>query len=375
MGALSNIEITTLVLFVFGFVLLIGGGEILVRGASRLAVSMGISPLVVGLTVVAFCTSAPELAVSIQAAVAGQGDLAVGNVIGSNISNILLILGIAALIAPVVIKQQLIIVDVPLMIIASLLMWVFALDGVVSPLEGALLFIGILGYILFAMAQSRREQRSVKAQYSDTYAPPARSSTPLWVSLSQVIIGVSLLVIGANWLVDGAVAVAKALGVGELIIGLTVIAVGTSLPELATSVIASARGERDIAAGNVIGSCIFNILGVLGATALLAPNGVAVPATAISFDLPIMVATAVACLPIFFSGNRISRGKGALFVGYYLAYVAYVVLAAIQHPALNILSTVALWFAIPLTIITLLTLFFRQLRANRLARAAPENAT
>jgi len=154
-----------------------------------------------------------------------------------------------------------------------------------------------------------------------------------------------------------------------------VIAVGTSLPELATSVIASVRGERDIAAGNVIGSCIFNILGVLGATALLAPNGVAVPATAISFDLPIMVATAVACLPIFFSGNRISRGKGALFVGYYLAYVAYVVLAAIQHPALNILSTVALWFAIPLTIITLLTLFFRQLRANRLARAAPENAT
>ena len=362
-----GLDALTVVLFIVGFVLLIAGGEVLVRGAARLAVSMGISPLVVGLTVVAFCTSAPELAVSIQSAVAGKSDLALGNVVGSNISNILLILGIAALITPLVIRQQLIALDVPLMIGASLIVLAFAYDGQINRLEGLVLFIGIIAYTVFAIVQSRRERLSVQAEYAEVLDAPKAAAVPMWRSLVQIVVGVVLLVVGANWLVDGAVAVAKVLGISELIIGLTVIAIGTSLPELATSVIASLRGERDIAAGNVIGSCIFNLLCVLGLTAVVAPDGVPVPVTALNFDIPIMVATAIACLPIFFTGHRIARWKGALFVGYYLAYVSYLVLDTIHHEALDTMRNVMIWFVIPLTLITLLTLVIRQARANRLA--------
>jgi len=372
MTALMNIEIMTLVLFVIGLVLLVVGGEVLVRGASKLATSMGISPLVVGLTVVAFCTSAPELAVSIQSSISGQTDIALGNVIGSNIVNVLLILGVSAVIAPLIIKQQLIRLDVPLMIVVSLVVWLFSSDGQISRLEGAVLFIGIIAYTAFAVIQSRKEQQAVRAEYEEAFAQPEARKTPAWLNIAMVAVGVGLLVVGSNWLVDGAVAVAQALGVDDLIIGLTVVAIGTSLPELATSVIASIRGERDIAAGNVIGSNIFNILSVLGLSALLGSNGVVVSSTALHFDIPIMVATAVACLPIFFVGSEMGRWKGALFIGYYVAYVAYLVLASIQHPALAVLSTVALWFAIPLTIITLLTLVVRQLRVNRFMKTNPK---
>lgn len=354
----------TLTLFALGFVLLIGGAEWLVRGSSRLAAQFGISPLVIGLTVVAFGTSAPELAVSLQSTMAGQPDLAMGNVVGSNICNILLILGLAALAAPLVVQQQLLRQDVPLMIGVSILLYVLVLDGSVGRLDGALLFAGIIGYVVFSIVQSRREtNRQVQEEYANEYGTkPDSGSVPR--NLALVVIGLVLLGLGARWLVDGAVLIARLLGMSELIIGLTVIAVGTSLPEIAASVVASLRGERDIAVGNAIGSNLFNIMAVLGLTGLVAPEGIAVSPAALNFDLPVMIAVAVACLPIFITGYRIDRWEGGLFIGYYAAYLAYLVLDATGHDALDTYSSVMLLFVIPLTVLTLLILLWRSYQSR-----------
>lgn len=365
---------TTILLFAAGLLLLALGGEVLVRGASRLATASGISPLIVGLTIVAFSTSAPELAVTLQAAAAGRADIAVGNVVGSNIANVLLILGLSAVVAPLVVAQQLVRVDVPIMIAASGLALGLAWDGQVSALEGAGLMALLGGYLFLVIYLSRRESAAVKQEYADEYGTAAPRASTLWVrNLLLVALGVALLVAGAQWLVEGAVAFARWLGLSELIIGLTIVAVGTSLPELATSVVATVRGERDIAVGNVVGSNIFNLLSVLGLTAVLAPAGVPVAAPALSFDLPVMVAVSVACLPVFFNGYRIARWEGALFLGYYLAYTAYLVLQSAQHDALPLFSAVMLWFVLPLTTLTLLVVYTRQWRA-RPALALDESA-
>lgn len=357
--------------FILGLVLLVAGGEALVRGAARLATAAGISPLVVGLTVVAFSTSAPELAVTVSSAWRGQPDIAVGNIVGSNIANVLLILGLSAMVAPLAIKQQLVRVDVPLMIGASLLMFILAADGVVSGLEGGLLFALLIAYTTLAIVASRQETRAIEQEYAAEFGTMTSPSARQWpLNLLLVVAGVAMLVLGAQWLVEGAVAVARRLGVSELIIGLTIVAVGTSLPELATSLVATLHNERDIAVGNVVGSNIFNILSVLGLTAIVAPNGVAVSPTALNFDLPVMIAVAVACLPVFFNGYRIERWEGVLFLTYYLAYIVYLVLAAIEHDALPLFGNVMLWFVIPLTGITLLVISVRALRARA---PLPEN--
>jgi cation:H+ antiporter len=309
--------VVTVGLFVLGLVLLIGGSEMLVRGASRLATAVGVSPLVVGLTVVAFGTSAPELAVSVQSALAGQSGLAVGNVVGSNILNVLLILGLSAVILPLTVAQQLIRLDVPLMIAASLLFFVFALDGVLGRGESGLLFAGAAAYTVFCIRQSRKESARVQQEYAEEFADPAPGKHGRGYVVGQFALiagGLLLLLLGARWLVDGAVTFARQLGVSELIIGLTIIAIGTSLPEIATTVMASLRGERDIAVGNVIGSNLFNLLVVIGVTGIVAPAGVTVPAAALRFDIPVMIAVAVACLPVFFSGGRIARWEGGLFL-------------------------------------------------------------
>jgi cation:H+ antiporter len=336
-----------------GLVVLIGGAELLVRGASQLAAAVGISSLVIGLTVVSFGTSAPELAVSIQSSLAGQPDLAIGNVVGSNICNILLILGICATITPLVVARQLIRLDVPLMIGVSLLLFLLARDGQIGRWDGGLLFGGIIAYIVFTLSQSRREHALAAA---DADAPPAPQPTPLSLLLQVVLIlaGLGLLILGANWLVTSAVTIARALGVSELVIGLTVIAIGTSLPEVATSTLASIRGERDLAVGNVVGSNLFNILTILGLTSLITPINVA-PA-AIRFDLPIMITVALACLPIFFTGMQIARWEGLLFLCYYLAYTLFLILTATQSAALPLFSIAMLGFALPLTAVTLLVL-------------------
>lgn len=356
----------TFLLLAAGLLALFAGGELLIRGATRLAAAAGISPLIVGLTVVAFGTSAPELAVTLQAALSGQTDLVVGNVVGSNIANVLLILGVAALITPLTVAQNLIRVDAPLMVTASLAAYFFAADGRISRLEGLALAAGIVAYTLFAIRSGRRESQAVAGEYGAAYGEERRAAQrglPLHLALG--VAGIGLLVAGAGWLVEGAVAVARALGVSELIIGLTVIAVGTSLPELAASIVAAVRGQRDIAVGNVVGSNLFNLLSVLGVTAVAAPEGVPVPPEALAFDLPVMTAVAVACLPVFFNGYRIARWEGALFVGYYAAYVAYLALTAIGSPARPAFGAAVLFFAAPITAVTLGVIAFRQWRAGR----------
>ncbi|MCL4826075.1 MAG: calcium/sodium antiporter [Caldilinea sp.] len=351
-----------------GLVVLVAGAELLVRGASRLAAALGIAPLVIGLTIVAFGTSAPELAVSVQSALRGQADIALGNVVGSNIFNVLFILGLSALIVPLLVAQQLVRFDVPLMIGVSVLVWVLSLNGFVERWEGAVLFAGILLYTVFLIVQSRREQNKTSAtEFEAEYAlhePVSWQRTVLNVGMA--VGGLALLVLGARWFVDGAVGLARFLGLSELVIGLTIVAAGTSMPEVATSVVAALRGERDIAVGNVVGSNIFNILAVLGVAAIVAPgNGAPVANNMLVVDMPFMIAVAIACLPIFFTGHTISRWEGLLFLGYYVAYTIYLVLDAVNQPAIVQYREFMLLFVAPLTVITLLVSVGREIRRRR----------
>jgi cation:H+ antiporter len=341
---------TTVLCLAGGFALLLAGADVLVRGASRLAILAGISPLVVGLTVVAYGTSAPELAVNIRAGLAGSGDLAVGNVVGSNQFNVLFILGASALAAPLIVRRRMVRLDVPLMVAVSVLAWAVSLDRVVGRIEGVILCAGAAAYTVFQIVSGRRDAAAEAAARGEGGGP--KGGGAVLVSLVLVAAGVGALVLGADWLVKGACDVARRLGVGELLIGLTIVAGGTSLPEAATSIVAAVRGERDIAVGNVVGSNIFNVLIVLGAASAVT-GGVAVAEQALRFDIPVMVAVAVACLPIFFTGERISRWEGVLFLGYYAAYVAYLVLAAKRHEALAPYGRALLWFVIPATALAL----------------------
>jgi cation:H+ antiporter len=355
----------TIVLFVLGIALLVVGAELLVRGASRLAIAAGVSPLVVGLTVVAFGTSAPELAVSVRAAVAGSADIAYGNVVGSNIFNVLFILGLSAIVAPLLVDRQLIRRDVPIMVGVSVLLPLLALDGRIGLIDGTLLFGGILAYTAFSVIQSRRESAATREEMAAGGNDEATG--PWWANLLLVVGGVGMLVLGARWLVDGAVVFARALGVSELVIGLTIVAAGTSLPEVATSVLASIRGHRDIAVGNVVGSNIFNILCVLGLTGVVAPNGVPVAPGALAFDTPVMIAVALACLPVFFTGPGIARWEGALFLFYYAVYVTFIVLEVTGSAVLPTFRNAMVFFALPLTAVTLLVLSARAWHRGRAA--------
>ena len=357
-----------IVLFVAGIALLILGAEFLVRGAARLALAVGISPLVVGLTVVAFGTSSPEMAVSVQAALSGRDDLAVGNVVGSNIFNVLFILGASALIVPLMVARQLVQQEVPIMVGTSLLLAWLCYDGRVSFLDG-LLLVGLLAsYTVFLVLQSRR---ALAAGGAGVEAPGDSKWDRHWsVQVLLVAGGLALLVLGARWLVDASISFAKHLGVSELVIGLTIVAAGTSLPEVATSIVAALRGQRDIAVGNVVGSNIFNILGVLGISAAAAPAGLAVAPALPAFDLPVMVAVAVACLPVFFTGHLIARWEGMLFLGLYVAYTVYLLLAAQDHDALEPFSATMLYSVLPLVAMTLALVAWREWQSRRYPKRA-----
>ena len=359
-----------LLLLAAGLLFLIAGAELLVRGASRLASIAGISPLVIGLTVVAYGTSSPELAVSLKSAFAGQADIAIGNVVGSNIFNVLLVLGLCASILPLTVSHQLIWLDVPIMIGASVLAFALALDGVIGRYDGVLLFTGAFLYTVFALRQGRNVGSAVAIDdFSREYSDKFKRRPSRWpLQAGFVLAGLVMLVYGARWLVYGAVAAAEALGVSELVIGLTIVAAGTSMPEVVTSLIASLRGERDIAVGNVIGSCIFNLLSVLGLCSLLAPDGIRIAPALLTFDMPVMLAVSLACAPIFFTGHTIARWEGALFLLYYAAYTAYVVLNAQAHDALPAFSAIMLQFVIPLTVLTLAIGYVRQGQRRELQR-------
>jgi cation:H+ antiporter len=350
-----------------GLVLLVVGAEALVKGASKIAAVIGISPLVIGLTIVAFGTSSPELAVSIGSALDGQSDIALGNVVGSNIFNVLFILGMSALITPLVVAQQLVRLDVPIMIGVSLLVLLFGWDGAVVWWEGAVLVAIGIWYTVFLIRQSKKEKRKdVLEDYQEEFADDGNPKNDrIWLQIIFVIVGLALLVLGSRFLVDSAVAIAQSLGVSELVIGLTIIAAGTSLPEVATSVLASIRKQEDIAVGNVVGSNIFNILIILGLTAIIAPGGVPVNPAALSFDIPFMIAVAVACLPLFFTGYRIDRWEGFVFLGYYVAYTAYLILKSQQNASLEMFRNAMIWFAVPLTVLTLVVVTLREMRKKR----------
>lgn len=356
-------------LFLAGLVALVAGAELLVRGASRLALALGVSPLVVGLTVVAFGTSAPEMAVSVGAALDGRTDMALGNVVGSNIANVLLILGLSALIVPLAVHRQVIRQEVPVMLAATLLLLGLAQFGRIPWWAGVVLVGLLVAYTAFLVMQSRRSKHTAAAaqevdDVADELPPPVTGWRAHWVvQTSYVMLGLVLLVVGAGWLVDAASAFARSLGVSEVVIGLTLVAVGTSLPELATSVMAAYKGERDMAVGNVVGSNVFNILGVLGLTTLAAgPAGVPVPAPVLHFDVWVMAAVAVACLPVFATGREIARWEGAVFVLCYAAYTAFLVLAAQHHAALVAFSHAMLAFVLPLVALMAVLLWWRKLR-------------
>jgi len=351
-----------ILLFIAGLAFLLVGAELLVRGASRLAALMGISPLVIGLTVVAFGTSAPELAVSVKSALAGQPGVALGNVVGSNIFNILFILGVSAIVVPLVVSRQLIRFDVPLMVVLSCLVLALCFNGTLSRMEGAFLVVGLLVYLVVLIRMGRAPDPG-----DAVGAPSAQDRTAaVWVRNGLYAVGgLALLVLGSRWLVDGAVAFARHLGISEVIVGLTIVAAGTSLPEVVTSIMAAFRGERDIAVGNVVGSNIFNLMGVLGFAALLSPEGMPVPASFVRFDLPIMVAVAFACMPIFFTGGIISRREGVLLLVYYVAYTAYLILAASSHDALPALRAAMVYFVIPLTLLTMVIVLRTELVLRR----------
>jgi cation:H+ antiporter len=349
--------------FVAGLAFLIVGAELLVRGASRLASRLGTSSLVIGLTVVAFGTSSPELAVSVEAALSGRATIALGNVIGSNIFNVLFILGISALVAPLAVSQQLVRLDVPLMIALSGLVLAFAWNGAVGRLEGLALVLGLAAYLGLVLRLGRQERTG--AEGVAPVAAVGAVQPRLLPNLLLVGVGLGMLVLGSRWLVGSATSIAVRLGVSELVIALTLVAAGTSLPEVVTSIVATLRGERDIAVGNVVGSNLFNIMGVLGVSSLVSPGGIEVSSAVLRFDIPVMIGVAVACLPIFFTGGVISRLEGVLLIGYYAAYTLYLLLAAAHHEALPRFSAAMLYFVVPLSALGLLFVVLRE--ARRLA--------
>lgn len=354
-----------------GLVLLIIGGEALVRSASTFATKAGISPLVIGLLVVSAATSAPEFAVTLGAVLNGEPGLAIGNVVGSNIANILLILGLSAVISPLIIKRQLVRVDVPIMVGMSVLLVAVSLDGQIGLWDGAILLGGLIVHAVISIRLGRREVREAG---DDPETLPLNSQpVPLWLAAILLVAGVGLLVAGAQSLVTGAVNIATGLGVSGLVVGLTVVAVGTSLPELATSIIAIRRGERDMAVGNIVGSNIFNIGMVLGLPAILFGQGIPVPEAAVAIDLPLMLAAAVALLPLAFTGFILARWEGGLFLLLYTAYLLFVVLASTQHDAAAGFTTAMLWFVLPLVGVVLLAVTFFELGVYK-GRAQARNS-
>jgi len=363
----AQAQTMNILLFFAGLVLLVLGSSLLVRGASKLALSFGISPLVVGLTIVAFGTGAPEVAVSVGAVLDGKTDLAIGNVVGSNIFNVLFILGISALITPLVVNIQLIRQEVPIMIGASVLLLALGLDGRIGLYDGALLFALMIAYTVFLIVQSRRETQAAQVELAAEVAPAVKGAwdDSLPAQIGLIAAGLVALVFGSDWLVTASIAFAKAMGVSDLVIGLTIVAAGTSMPEVATSITAALKGERDIAVGNVVGSNTFNILGCLGISGMvsgLVPGQLGLPMaqSLMAFDIWVMLAVALACAPVFLTGREIARWEGAVFVLYYVAYVAFLILSAQQHDALSSFSNVMLSFVVPITVITLVVMMVRK---------------
>jgi cation:H+ antiporter len=341
--------------FFVGLALLIIGAEILVKSASRISALLGISPLIIGLTVVAFGTSSPEMIVSVKASLSGNGEIAMGNVVGSNIFNILFILGLSALIRPLRVYIQLIRWDVPIMIILSLGFFILCLNGYLGRFIGLMFVLGLLIYILLQILLARKGEQNLTSSVMASPLESSKNRMYIWLINSILLLGgLFLLTVGSNFLISGAISIATVLGVSELVIGLTIVSAGTSLPEVATSILASIRGETDISVGNIIGSNIFNILGVTGLAAIFSPGGISISPELLQFDLPLMVLISLACLPILFTKSEISRWEGGLFFGYYLFYILFLILRAMEIPDIDLLRHFILLILLPGTILIII---------------------
>jgi cation:H+ antiporter len=303
------------------------------------------------------------MAVSTGAVLNGQTDIAVGNVVGSNIFNVLFILGISALIAPLVVHKQVIRQELPIMLGAAILLLIMGWDGNITWLEAALLLVLTVVYTVFLIVQSRRATAAESTEYNDEIEPaaPGAWDAKLPAQIGLIVVGLAFLVVGSEWLVSSAVVFAKSLGVSDLVIGLTIVAAGTSMPEVATSVMAAIKGERDIAVGNVVGSNIFNILGCIGLSGVVAGStGLILAPSILTFDIWVLLAVTLACMPIFLSGREIARWEGGFFLAYYVAYVSYLILASQQHAALPMMSQVMMGFVVPITVVALVASLIRQ---------------
>lgn len=304
-------------MLVVGLIVLAAGAEALIRGAVRVARALGVSPFIVGFTVIGFGTSAPELVVSLSAALGGSSEIALGNVVGSNIANVGVVLGLAAVVAPLAAQMRLLKVEVPLVIGASLLLWALSWDGRVDRTDGVILLIGFAGLAVYMFRSARSEPPEVKEEIGLA----AYEKMRVWVAVLLVVVGLCGLVGGAHLMVTAAVNLARAVGVSEWLIGLTVVAIGTSLPEMAAAVAGAVRGEADIVLGNVAGSNLFNLLLILGATATIQP--MAVPPSALTVELPVMTGFAVLMMLVVANGLRVRRWEGALLLAAYAGFVVW----------------------------------------------------
>jgi cation:H+ antiporter len=346
-------------ILLLGLVVLVIGAELLVRGAVTLAEIAKVSPLVIGLTVVAFGTSAPELAVSTISSINGDSAIALGNVVGSNIFNVLLILGISAVIVPLSVSSQLVRVDVPIMIGGSILTWLAACNGVIGKAEGAGMLLLFVIYTAWLVRAGRKESSAVVDPSDDSIIRPEPSVMRLVSNVVLVLIGLALLVGGAQMLVDSATTIARSLGVSDIVIGLTIVAAGTSLPELATSIVAATKGQRDIAVGNVVGSNVFNLMMVLAAAAVTSKSGVPVDSEVLWFDMAVMVMTALLCWPIFLSHASVSRAEGAVMLALYVSYTVLLIAASQGFPWAANAKSAFVFGVFPLVCVIVMTMAWR----------------
>lgn len=356
-----DIILVLLSLVLGGFFLYVSG-DILVENSKRLGQRLKVDPILIGLTVVAFGTSAPELFVSVQSALSGQPDLALGNVVGSNITNVLLILGLSAVICPISISKRTIIKDIPVMIAASVLFLLLSLDLLISRFDAMLMLACMFIYLKYEINLAKKETEKFSTEHE------AGSDNIKNNEIIYIIASLLGLMLGSKLLIYGATKIAMYLGISELVIGLTIVAVGTSLPEVVTSCIAAKKGESSIAIGNVVGSNIFNILTVMGAASFLKPVPVAL--AALSFDIPIMIFSALICLPIVMTEKVITKAEGKLLLGLYITYLVYLTLIAKEHASVPVLSEIMLVFILPLA-----ALYYYQFRENKKSKQVDSCST
>jgi len=357
----------TVFLFILGLAVLIGGAELFLRAVDKFGAAWSVSPVVMGLTVVAFATGAPELAISLQAAIDGKPDLVLGNILGSNVANILLILGIAGLVHPLKITNRIIKVDVPMVIMASTLLFILAIDGLLSPLDGGIIFIGLILYSIFMYYQIKKDRKQNKRKKSEEVKLDEPVTPQFYGKYILLLLGgLVFIVLGSRWMVASAVEIAGILGISELIIGLTIVSIGTSLPEVATSVSAVRHGDSDTAVANVMGSNLYNILLTLSLTVLIAPGAIDVSQEAINLDLPIMLIVAIACLPLFWPGKELGRKEAIGFLFYYVAYMTYLVFLAMGHPFKETMEVIMVWGIFPITAFLVILKFLFDFRSKRL---------